>query len=689
MVTIEQPEGFANVLLVTADDMFDGDYRENLRRILYGAGPGDSPVREGTHDFWITYAFPAQGGGEWAFEDLGKSPRKMRGIVRMGAVPPNLTEDTVRAQISVMLQEVGHHWLVPSDLAFRPAGTIVSVSSDLTNVRAINNDTPFTGPPLVARGNIHWSAFWQADASPLDGLFYVKQGDEDGHAIWEARDFPGPTLSPTELTPVQLRTSYNDLDRLIMGAKSPSAAYATSGGRFRWIEPRLSAPHLYHAGLFVAFSQYDFLFFGFSEDHRWLGIQRTNEPVLRIPLGRGYRPLAHALNAVALRVVRRGSAYYLQARYDEPGVASPFPSPTVPPRLDDALDKLAPLQSTPEFDATVFQTVGKIDVDHRPQALGIIVKKWDDGHLVDFAFKDLAIFHPGNNQLFKTNVVPPGFARGGNYDALRRGELRYQVPVRGPLARVRNGRLHIVLPYQIIVNGMLVEQPSFDHTVGVDRAPKVLTRAPEGDFALATTAKVWRTIFTPWAGGTARDHRIWGIEKSLLASTTVLSPAVIEKQTPPPWNTYKFAFILVASQRSDITDVMIRRIDVIRRYWDEAFDEATEHQRYSDSGALSVYPPDLSFGRVVVNESKTKSISIRNHGPVDVAIQCTASNNGPFQWGSFEEVIAPQQERIVSVEFHPLGAGITRGQLVIQSDIPGSPHPIALRGAGIVPPVVP
>jgi hypothetical protein len=690
MANIEQPAGFTNVLLVTDSDMFNADYRVKLRDILYNAGSAASPVREGTHDFWITYAFPAQGGGEWGFEDLTTSPRKMRGIIRMGGVPPNLTEDTVRGQIGVMLQEVGHHWLVPWDLAFEDStGSRVSVGSDLTNVQAINDETAFSGPPLVARGNSHWSAYWQADASPFDGVFFVEQGQEDGHAIWEARDFPGPTLSPPGLMPVEMRSSYNDLDRLVMGAMSPSEAYASTGGRFRWLEPRLTAPHLYHAGLFVAFSQYDFLFFGFSEDHRTLGFQRTGGPVARASLGRGYRPLAHDSTAVALRIVRRGRAYYLQARYDEPSAGSPFPAPGAGPRLDDDLDTLAPVRATPDFNATKFRTMGRIDADARPRAVGVIVKKWDAGHLIDFAFQNLAIFQPGNNQLFKTSGVPLGFAPGGNYGALRRGELRLQIPAAGPIVRVKNSRLHTILPFQRVVNGRLVEQPTFDHTTGVDRAPKVLTSAPEGDFALATTAKVWRTIYTPWAGGTARDRRIWGIEKSLPASTTVLSDQAREKQVPPAWKTYKVAFIIVAKERSDITGAMIQRVDAIRRYWDEAFDEATAHQRHSDSGTLTVYPPDLGFGSVIVPEFRTKTISIRNNGPVDVGIQCPASNGGPFQWAAHNLTIPPGDERTISVEFHPPGAGVAQGELNVRSDVPGSPHPIALRGAGVVVPYVP
>src|SRR5262245_34620949 len=128
MANIERPRGYTNVLLVTASDIFDEgeDYRVRLRNILHTAPPGTSPVGQGTHDFWITYAFPPQGGGAWSYEDLTQAPRKMRGIIRMGGPPPNLEEVIVRDQISVMLQEVGHHWLVPWDLAFAtPTGSRV------------------------------------------------------------------------------------------------------------------------------------------------------------------------------------------------------------------------------------------------------------------------------------------------------------------------------------------------------------------------------------------------------------------------------------------------------------------------------------------------------------------------------------------------------------------------------------
>jgi hypothetical protein len=432
MAAIEQPAGFANVLLVTARDILDGDNRQNLRNVLYNAPASESPVRQGTHDLWITYAVPPQGSGEWGFEDLSTAPRKLRGIVRMGSVPPNLLEATVRDHLSVMLQEVGHHWLVPGNLGFDVGNGVVTVSGDLATTQAINDESPYSGPLLVARGNQHWSAYWQADASPLDGLYFVKQGEEDGHVMWEARDLPGPVLSPAGLAPVLMRSSYNDLDRVIMGTKPSAEAYASDGNRIRWLEPRLSAPHQYHAGLFVAFSQFDFIVFGFHEDHRVLGVQRTGGSVATTTLGAGYRPLADELNAVALRIVRRGQSLHFQARYDVPPAGLPDRLRR-PPQLGDDLDVLAPVGRRPAFDATTFRTVATMTVANRPRAIGVILKKWDTPHLAELAFQHLVTFAGGRSQVWKTDRVPPRFPPGAPYDQLRRGDMRLQIPVPGPL----------------------------------------------------------------------------------------------------------------------------------------------------------------------------------------------------------------------------------------------------------------
>jgi hypothetical protein len=256
--------------------------------------------------------------------------------------------------------------------------------------------------------------------------------------------------------------------------------------------------------------------------------------------------------------------------------------------------------------------------------------------------------------------------------------------------RTRDGRLHIIAPFHTISGAEPIEHPDFQHDRGIDRAPKVLTRAPSGDFAVATSAKMWRVIYTPWAGGYARDRTVWGIEKSLPGSTIRVPEPVRQKQAPPPANSYKVAFLIAARDRDEITGAMIRRIDDIRRYWDALFDAVTEHQRQSnsgpysgpDSGTLRINPARLSFGSVVVNRSRTLTVSIKNTGRVDVNIHVQGRSTAPFRWAALSAVIAPEQERVISVEFTPTGRGLAEITMLIQSDVPGSPHPVELTGTG-------
>jgi hypothetical protein len=152
--------------------------------------------------------------------------------------------------------------------------------------------------------------------------------------------------------------------------------------------------------------------------------------------------------------------------------------------------------------------------------------------------------------------------------------------------RTQGTRLHLIAPYMTFDNsrGIFVNvDPPFDYSSSLDRAPRVLTRAPTGDFAFATSAKINRSCFTPWAAGAAIGRSMWGKIRTANTNNVILSSASRAKQTAPENNTYKIAFILVARKRSEISPVAIRRADILRRYWDEAFMVLTDRLRRSDS----------------------------------------------------------------------------------------------------------
>ncbi len=590
MATLEK---IGNVLLVYGNDVYGDGYRGKLRNFLYSQGTNSSPVRKGTHDFWITYPVPSLGIDQWAYEDLSITPRKMRGIIRM-VMPNNANLATIRRHIHVILQEVGHHWLVPQTLKIKTNGTVRPLPKNDEMTRQINDEADFDGPLLLARGNIHWSAYFQADASPMDGQYYFDMGMEDGYKRWKWRLFPGPVITPPGLDRLQLMGAYNDLDLYIMGVKKAYEAYSQNNGRFYWLEPRLAASLPYHIGIFVAFSKYDFYYFGFYRNHWTLGVQRTAGQIKTVDIGTDYRPLAHDYNGVALRVVRRGNQYYFQARYDNPlagclaGVLKAFFPRTTRlrvPRLFEDLDSLPQPDENGTFDR--FRTVAILQSHDRPEAVGLIVKKSDHPHLAEGAFFNLELLHNGKHTIFFTDDVPDPLPAGASPANIPPGEWRLHNPTGDAIIKSKGVRLHIIAPFSTVnKDGALEHYPPkhFDHSKDTDNAPKILTRAPDGDFAFGTSCKVHRTIFTPWAAGYAKNRILWGKEKSARVMDIVVPDEIInEKQPPPPANTYKIAFIMVAEKRSDITNEMIERVDMIRRYWDAAFEAVTIGRRHSNS----------------------------------------------------------------------------------------------------------
>src|SRR5689334_15895841 len=105
-----------NILLVGGEDVYadGGDVRPRLRDYLHGAA--HPSVQRGSHDCWITYKMPDNGseGPNHGHMDMGISPRPLRGIVYMN-VPGDTSDAALVDHTSTLLQEVGHHWLVPND----------------------------------------------------------------------------------------------------------------------------------------------------------------------------------------------------------------------------------------------------------------------------------------------------------------------------------------------------------------------------------------------------------------------------------------------------------------------------------------------------------------------------------------------------------------------------------------------
>ena len=592
MAQIKQFADLPNILIVGSRDIYytQGDYREKVRDLLYAQDEHSSPVRKGTHDFWITYPIPALPGHSpnHSWEDTGIGPRPQRGIVEMAAVPPT-DYTSIHDELSTLLQEVGHHWLVPSDMEIPwRDGLATPFSSRALTSRLNSNTRPFDRPVLLGRGNIHWSAYFQSDQSPFDGQHYDRSRDTYGADVFTWRAITHATVDITRdsVGAIQMRAGYNDLDLMLMGVLHPEEAYARTDppGRFTWIEPQLTSPLNYQVGVFVAFGRNDLYTFGFYQSHDTIAVERSNgsdHRQLNLDFTLTIPPVPS--RALVLRVVRRGQTYYFQARYD---------GDYADPAHDRVRHLAEELNYLPDPDPNAgwehFRTVGKFDIAGEPQAIGLIVRKWDHPYLAEGVFFNLELQDARGDHVWRFSEVPSPMADDAAYTSLVRDQAFLHRPGHMALARTAGQRLYLGAPYSSVAalgatpDGF-IHHPNFETDSNRDRAPKIVVRPAAGDFSFGTSASVARTILTPWAGGSATGTTQVGQLRSARARDVRIPDSLRPKQDPPPDNTYRMAFILVAEDPDKVDRAFVQQLDVLRRYWDVAFAAATRGRRQSDS----------------------------------------------------------------------------------------------------------
>ena len=599
MATIEK---VGNILLVYGLDVYnkDSDYRGILRDILYS---NSAPVTKGTHDFWFVYSTPSLDDPNHSYEDMGVSPRPMRGIISMADIPTDTKEETLQDHLSVLLQESGHHWSVTPNLKFEIDGKETGMITAEESVNTVFNDLDFSGIPLLGRDNKHWSSYLQGDNSPFDGVFYENMDNKEGYNLWKATtDFPGNKIIVSDGNLPEINLSgkwgaYNDLDLVTMGVKDPRNAYANYNNSFYWIEPRLTFPLGYLAGIFVSFDVNDYIYFGFYRDHTRLAVMRTGSSILNeISLGDDYE-IFDEYNGMALRVVKKGNDYHFQTGRDNPlaGCAGPFQkflaavagsrysgSRRAPHMFEDLIDFTPQTPNTNSLDD--FNTIAKISESRTPISIGLIVKTFS-GDLVEAAFRNTEVrwspyswkngsetsYTDAGNSVLEKNKLPPVFQSGR--DVLMPNKWYVHSPEVGPKILSEGGRLLITTKFG----------KAYDHNGTVDNAPKIITQAPKEDFAFGTWSKLRRSVFVPWSGGGANEKSIWGKQKSALVANVIMPDEIKRKWTPPDENTFKIAFIIVAKGRQDINDEAIYRLDKIRKYWDQTFYIGTGEKRKSNS----------------------------------------------------------------------------------------------------------
>ncbi|MFQ5650421.1 MAG: choice-of-anchor D domain-containing protein [bacterium] len=104
---------------------------------------------------------------------------------------------------------------------------------------------------------------------------------------------------------------------------------------------------------------------------------------------------------------------------------------------------------------------------------------------------------------------------------------------------------------------------------------------------------------------------------------------------------------------------------------------------------ITAEPSELNFGDVMVGESATRTVEIRNDGAVDLSVSTTTivgGDAGAFTLvsGGGAIVLPPTVRRFIQIRFSPGSEGAKRAALHIVSDDPDeNPFEVALLGTGV------
>jgi hypothetical protein len=414
---IQRDSRFPHILLVTGNDVPSfGDDKKNqvavaaVVKILKNAQL--SPVRPGTHHYWIIYGVGAAANAvpEFVpdFGDESVRPHPFYGVVSA----KNPTTDML-LQIHMLLQEIGHRWLVkPDDMAFSIDGGSGTTKMDTHQWLSENAGIPFSRPLLDGRQDLHWGNCFRADGSPFDGQHWIDDWPLPGEwRLWKSEQFKGPTISPpNNLPPIDLTQAYNDLDLFVMGVKEPRQCYKKTHGRFFWMDPVLVSGLAFRLGLCVGYADdSQVMTFGYDGDYGKISLKErgnTTDPTnphqgtvvkSQIATVTFANSPQHELD---LRVVHRRKDWWFQARVS-PNHASSQGSGMIP-GLFDGLDVLGNRVSTVGTD---FVTVAHWIDGRTPAFIGILASS-DSSLFVEGSFHNLELLKGGKHVAHIFEALP-------------------------------------------------------------------------------------------------------------------------------------------------------------------------------------------------------------------------------------------------------------------------------------------
>lgn len=600
MTTCEISSSYPNVLLISGSDAYAGGNVDfGLITRFLESHPSGCPGSVLDQDFWIFHPRPNSAGGVHVGTETPP-----RGLVRMHPLPDTLDAASASLWLNTLAQEMGHAWLVPSGLGF---GTQPLVGAFPWIEEAFRGE-PLRRLALLGRGDVHWSSFLKAGVSPMDGVNwvespagsqypYVRQGYR-GEMVTLRRyvvSSGGQTNVSVPGIPGDVPASvYSDLDLTIMGVLDPSQAYEgmqSDPGVEPGIDdliPQWIGPCSYHAGLALVFGTDDVVVFGFFQDCTTLGVQRTGQGVRTVDIADHYGPWQEP-SRIYLRIVRHGDTYYFQARPDVPAptVAEEILIATGRRPASPPIDPFADLPSTSE-QLSSWTTVAAItESTVTPQAVGYLVKTWT-AYMpwVDVSFRPLQVRDAAGNENKVGRVRNPSspVTRSDYLSGIAADTLTYHRPKAGPNLRFAPDLMNLYVAASVpnSAPGVTVT-PGADHAevgahdlwVGTDDAPKLVIAAPPGDsFVVAGSVRIDRCMVAPWAAGLLVPMHMVAYPYHHPMSTFGIPGSVRENQVRPG-DSFKAAHILVAAQRSDITDTMIGNVDTLRRVSEGYFSTIT------------------------------------------------------------------------------------------------------------------
>src|SRR5437870_1696706 len=103
---------------------------------------------------------------------------------------------------------------------------------------------------------------------------------------------------------------------------------------------------------------------------------------------------------------------------------------------------------------------------------------------------------------------------------------------------------------------------------------------------------------------------------------------------------------------------------------------------------LSVTPPSVTFGNVLVGSTGVQNITLTNSGSANLTVaQGSVTGAGGFSISglTFPVTLPPGQSSTFSVQFAPTDTGSVSGSVSLINNAPNSPNTIALSGTGVQP----